>query len=346
MSSIAGEVTLIVEAPDGSVNNKHTFEFFGDTPDALSVSTTSSRVNIGDRASIVSQVTDANGNPVKDTVVIFSSSNLKGGQLSTTSATTNLDGEAEITFTAGSAATEQDEVEIFAEVAGSSINSGVALTVVEPVLNVTVGSSNLLELVGADTQYAVTYVVQVADGSGQALRDAQVQISLEPLAYRKGSFAVVNAAGQLPSEIAPGDTFTGTRWSQTSNFVELCQSEDANGNRILDVGEDFNGNGSLDPQDPALLGAVLDEGLATIEGNGIVTTDATGSGYFRVIYPVTNANWAVLNVVARVQALGVEANDRILLDLLVADGELSSPTNSPVNVVSPYGLVPDCSNDF
>lgn len=346
LSSIAGEVTLFVEAPDGSVNNKHTFEFVGDTPATISVTSTSSRVNIRDKATIVSKVTDANGNPVKDTMVIFSSSNLKGGQLSTTSAQTNVKGEAEITFTAGSTATEQDEIEVFAEVSGSNINSGVQLTVVEPVLNVTIGSSNLVELVGANTQYAVTYVVQVADGGGQALQNAQVQLSIEPLLYGKGQRILVNEIGQAPDEIVAPAVWTSHHWAAHSTSAFFCFSEDTNGNRILDAGEDTNGNGSLDPQDPALLGPVADEGLATLEGNGILTTDSTGSGYFRVVYPVTNAGWASVNVVARAQALGVEATDELFMDLgFTAKQYLASNTN-PINRVSPYGFDLDCTTSY
>lgn len=345
LSSIAGEVTLFVEALDGSVNNRHTFEFVGDTPDTLSVSSTSSRVNIRDKATIVSKVTDANGNPVKDTLVIFSSSNLKGGQLSTTSALTNLKGEAEITFTAGSTATEQGEVEIFAEVSGSAINSGVQLTVVEPVLNVTIGSSNLVELVGADTQYAVTFVVQVADGGGQALQNAQVQLSIEPVSYSKGYRVLVDKDFKVRSELDDPDDWTASQWGFHPFYAISCSSEDINGNRILDAGEDINGNGSLDPQDPALLGPLSEEGFATLEGNGILTTDSAGSGYFRVVYPVTNSGWATVNVVARAQALGVEATDTMATNLGYAASESLVSNLNPVNEVSPYGTS-ICTNNY
>lgn len=349
LSSIAGEVTLYVEATDGSVINKHVFNFVGDTPANIELATTSSRVNTRDKANIVANVRDANGNPVKNTMVVFSSANLKGGQLSSTTSETNTSGEAEVTFTAGNNATEADEIIIVAEVAGTSINSVVNLTVVEPVLNVTIGTSNELKDHGEETQYAMTYVVQVADGGGQALSDATVQLSIEPVTYWKGRLALLDDFGLLPSDYSnvPGwsiDQWVADHWGKHPDTTEECESEDTNGNRILDAGEDINGNGSLDPQDPALLIPTETEGLATLEGNGLLTTDTTGSGYFRVVYPVTNAWWSNVRVVARAQALGVESTDSIVLRMPVAADEVVGTNPNPANLYSPYGNEQDCTD--
>ncbi len=345
LSSIAGDVTLFAEAADRSVVNKHSFSFFGDTPSALSMSTTSSRVNTRDQATIVAMVKDANGNPVKDTPVVFSSANLAGGQLSSTTGETDSQGEVEVTFTAGTTATEQDEIIIAAEVHGTNINNVVSLTVVEPVLNVTLGSSNVASLVGEQTQYAVTYVVQVADGGGQALADAQVQLSIEPIQYWKGWLSLVNEMNMTQSQAPDPDEWTPYIWSRHSSTTILCAGEDTNGNRILDAGEDTNGNGSLDPQDPAIIAAVESEELATLEGDGILRTDASGSGYFRVVFPVTNASWSHVTIVARAQALGVEATDSLKWRMRT-DASQQAPSNTnPVNLFSPYGTDLDCSND-
>ncbi len=345
LSSIAGDATLFAEAADRSVVNKHSFSFFGDTPNALSLSTTSSRINTRDKATIVAVVKDANGNPVKDTPVVFSSANLAGGQLSSTTGETDSQGEVEVTFTAGTTATEQDEIVIAAEVHDSNINNVVSLTVVEPVLNVTLGSSNVASLVGEQTQYAVTYVVQVADGGGQALADAQVQLSIEPIQYWKGWLTLVDELNMTQSQSPDPDTWSPYIWSRHSSSTILCAGEDTNGNRILDAGEDTNGNGSLDPQDPALIAAVESEDLATLEGDGILRTDETGSGYFRVVFPVTNASWSHVTIVARAQALGVEATDSLKWRMRT-DASQQAPSNTnPVNLFSPYGTDLDCTND-
>jgi len=83
--------------------------------------------------------------------------------------------------------------------------------------------------------------------------------------------------------------------------------------------------------------------LPTLEGNGELTTDATGSGYFNVVYPVTNAAWAKIRVVARVQALGVEAEDNYNTVLGSDKDQIGDPTGTPVNAVSPYGTALDCT---
>ena len=345
LSSIAGQVTLHAEAADGSVNNKHTFEFVGVTPDAIQVNSNSTRVNTRDSATIVAKVQDANGNPVKDTVVIFSSANLKGGQLSTTSATTNVDGEAEISFTAGSTATEENEIIIFSEVEGTAINNSVSLTVVKPVLNISVGSSNTIELIGNDTQYSVPFVVQVADGGGQALEGAQVRLSIEPVLYGKGQYLLLDIDGNRAVDLPDAATFSPKKWGPHETSVIACLSEDINGNRILDEGEDLNRNGSLDPQDPALLMPVPEAlGLNTLEANGVLTTDATGSGYFNVVYPATSAGWAHVRIVARAQALGVEAQDEYATHLLTLNKAMADISGDPANIRSPYGFILDCAD--
>lgn len=345
LSSIAGEVTLHVEAADGSVNNRHKFNFFGAVPASIRTNSTSTRVNTRDKATILAVVKDANGNPVKNTVVEFSSANLKGGQLSSTLATTNVDGEAEITFSAGTTPTEEDEIRIFSEVQGSSINSSVSLTVVEPALNITIGSANVIQEIGNGTQYSIPYVVQVADGGGTALEDASVRLSIEPVMYRKGYMQLINSDGLTRSQIAADESFTANSWATTSQLTISCLKEDVNGNRVLDENEDINGNGTLDPQDPAIIMPV-DETLSlpTLESNGVLTTDATGSGYFNVVYPVTNAAWAQIRVVARAQALGVEAEDSYTTMLSSDATQLNNTNIAPVNATSPYGITLVCSD--
>lgn len=365
-SATAGTVTLFVESADKSAINKHEFDFVGDTPSNIGLAITSSRVNARESATLVANVTDANGNPVKNTEILFSSSNLKGGQLSSTTAETNLDGDAQITFTAGDTATELNEVNVIAEVAGTSLNKEIFLTVVQPALNITLGSSNLAALVGEGTQYSVTYVVQVADGGGQAISDASVELSIEPLSYWKGQLERVDESGVSLRHSTDPENWKADRWAnyERANFnQELilgpnatdeenealllrldalgttieCVSEDINKNRILDAGEDINNNGALDPQDPALLAAIENEELATIGGNGTLITDASGSGFFRVIYPVTNSGWSEVKVIARAQALGVEATDSFNMSLSPLASETQASNSNPVNFRSPYG---------
>ncbi|MBX2880870.1 MAG: hypothetical protein KTR32_13095, partial [Granulosicoccus sp.] len=118
-----------------------------------------------------------------------------------------------------------------------------------------------------------------------------------------------------------------------------CPTEDLNGNRVLDtvggLDEDTNNNGSLDPQDPASLAAVEGES-ATLSG-GMLVTDNNGSGFFELLYPSSNALWADVEIIARAEALGSEAEDTFKIGLPALAADILDTDVSPPSVVSPYG---------
>jgi len=286
-------------------------------------------------------VSDSNGNPVKNQEVTFSSADLKGGQLNPASAITNSAGQANVTFTAGDQATTLNEILIAAEVTGTqtTIEDTVNLTIVERVLNITIGTSNFLEERANLTQYAMPFVVQVADGSGSPLQDATVEVSIEPIEYYKGQMVLVDNSGS---------TYDGTAgWSAVAwrpFRSATCISEDDNHNRILDAGEDINNNQELDPQDPALLAPIEGGALATLVGSSL-TTDSRGSGYFELIYPASNAEWSTVRITARAQALGAESEDSFVINLLMLSERATDTNSLPPNAVSPYGQGNSCIDE-
>lgn len=346
LSSNAGPATLTATATSGPVLTKSVnIEFVGDSPAAVKVSSSNTRVSAGSEATITALVEDANGNPVKNREVVFTSANLKGGQLNQASAISDVNGEASVVFQAGSAATNTNEIVINAEVQGTSISSATQLTVVEPVLNVTLGSSNWLEEDETQTQFSVAYVVQVADGAGKPIEGATVQLSIEPIEYYEGFLGLVDTLGNTQATAADPATWSADRWAVVSRAT--CATEDQNGNRILDAGEDLNGNGRLDPQDSALVGPIVDETTgenieATIEGNGVLTTNASGSGFFNVVYPVSNALWSRVRISARAQELGVESADHFTTVLKAIASDMNAVDAEPPNSVSPYGTDLNC----
>ena len=352
-SGSAGTAQLRVQdALDGDPSGTFELEFVATVPALVDVSTTSSRVFVGGRSDITALVRDAGGNPVKNREVVFTANDLHGGQLNPASAITDADGRARTGFVAGSGATENEAIEIFATVQGASASTGGALassvrsSVVERRLNVTVGAGSGLESIGLDTQYAQNLVVQVADGSGVPLADASVAVSVAPLSYRKGYLVLVDENGRPePAPSQEASDWKADRWGMSAASTIDCEAEDANLNRILDVerGEDVNGNGLLDPQDPAVLTAVADAAnFATLDGNGTLLTDANGTGYFRLAYPKGNASWSDLRITARVNALGTEGQDSLELSMPVLAADLTDIALSPPNRFSPYGVEPDC----
>ena len=343
-SSSAGPATITVEANNtGDPATQIDVEFVATTPNTVAIETSSSRVHTNETSTVVAVVTDANGNPVKNQEVTFSSGDLKGGQLNPASAVTNSAGEASITFTAGDQATTFNEIQLAAEVEGTTINDTTNLTVVARVLNVTIGTSNFIEERTNRTQYALPFVVQVADGGGSPLEDATVELSIEPLEYYKGYMQLVDSAGLA---------YDGTSgWSAAfwrSFNTAACVSEDDNGNRILDPGEDVNGNNELDPQDPSLLAPMVStsgDDIATLVG-GSLQTDSRGSGFFELVYPASNALWSRVRITARAQALGAESEDSFITTLPLIGERATDTTNSPPNSVSPYGTGSACTDEL
>ncbi len=340
VSSSAGPATLTVGAADGSLETDVKVEFIATVPANLSIDSSSSRIPTLATSSITAIVTDANANPVKNQEVSFSSTNLYGGQLSPASAITNSDGEASVTFTAGGSATQFEELNIAAQIVGTSVSNNTKLTVVERVLNVTIGTSNEISERALGTQFGMPFVVQVADGGGAPLEGATVELSVKPLAYRKGYLELVDEDGMVESMVA-------TDWSADRWVLQYvaCASEDDNGNRILDAGEDNNNNGILDPQDPSLLAPVDDSaGFATLEG-GTLVTDSRGTGLLELLYPASSALWARVEIVARAQALGAEAEATYQTSLPMLAVDANNTNATPPNLLSPYGTDLNCSND-
>ena len=342
-SSSAGPATITVEAADDSrpITNVDV-EFVATTPAQVAIDASSTRVNANETSTVTAFVTDANGNPVKNQTVDFTSADLKGGQLNPASSTSNSAGIASVTFTAGDSATEVDDIVIVSQVKSTSIADTLTLTVVERVLNVTIGTSNEINIKPLGTQYAMPFIVQVADGSGTPLEDATVRLSVRPITYLKGRMVQVNAAGQ-PNDPSLTD-WVPDHWALLASNSVVCPSEDANGNRILDADatmtEDRNGNGSLDPQDPAALTAVEGDEFATIEG-GSLSTDQNGSGFFELLYPASNSMWSFVEITARAEALGAESEDSFRTILPLPASEANAADEVPANISSPYGVLQD-----
>lgn len=330
-SSSAGPATVTVAAADGGdPATQHEIEFVATTPADLLLSSSSSRVATGDSSTVTALVVDANGNPVKNQEVVFFSADLKGGQLNPASAITNSEGQAAVTFTAGQLATEFEAVQISAEVGGMSIGGSTSLTVVERVLNITLGTSGLLDIIAGQTQYGLPFAVQVADGGGTPLEDATVELSITPLLYRKGRYTILADINDNPF------------WFLNTSVT--CQSEDLNGNRILDAGEDVNNNGVLDPQDPAVIAAHV-SATPTVSG-GAISTDSNGFGYFELVYPASSSQWSDVRITARAKALGVEAEEVFNTTLPVLAERVDDINDSPPNTISPYGESGVCSDEL
>lgn len=341
LSSSAGPAKLSVEANDtGKPKTSVDIEFVATVAHDVSIDASTSLVNTNETSTIFALVTDALGNPVKNQEVDFNSADLKGGQLNPASAITNSAGVASVTFTAGDNATDVNAIELQSTVKGTLIRDTMQLTVFKRSLNVTLGTSNDVLIKPLGTQYAMPFIVQVADGSGTPLENATVKLSVRPIFYAKGEMVLVDKNG-LTNENATlaGEDFIPSSWVVSSTSI-VCPTEDINGNRLLDTigpdNEDTNNNGSLDPQDPASLTAVSGDEYATLSG-GALSSDANGSGFFELLYPASNSAWAYVEITARAEALGSESEDSFRTVLPLPSAEVKAVDENPANHISPYG---------
>lgn len=354
-SNSAGPATIAFsDALDADPFSQFDVEFVAVDIANISVEAAPASVATGNPSTIYATVTDDFGNPVKDVVVEFGSPNLKGGNLSPVTAVTDSDGKARITFTAGSIATEVDELVIQAAASDApSVTSSAMLTVTERQLNVIIGLAGTVSEADSDTRYRRAGLVQVTDGAGRPVPDATILVSMIPTIYRYGQLQALDTDNDdepdawgrhavttyaCESEDKNINRILDTPVNEdVNNNGQLDQGEDTNQNGKLDINEDVNSNGVLDPRDPGLVdGDPVN--VPTVIG-GQITTDANGVGFFSIAYPQSNAWWFDVLISARVQALGVEAVATYATGLDPIASDVNDIGKAPPNYTSPYGAL-------
>lgn len=288
-------------------------EFIATTPSDLSAQADPSTIGPESNSQIRAVVRDSNNNPVKNQTVIFSIDNdPSGGTLDASQATTDSQGVASVTFTAGNTTTGIDEVVIDAQVDGTAISDQATLTVAKRALDVVIGTGNEL-LVPNNTQFQLPYTVAVTDSAGNPVSDAEVQLSITSLRYFKGEFSLVDVDGDGNADA----------WSPFPYDGE-CNSEDVNGNGSLDSGEDSNLDGELTPGN-----------VATVPAS--VTVNDEGFGNFNVTYPQDQNLWVEVRLRAAASSQGSEGDAERVFTVPALAEDVNDTTQEPPGVTSPYG---------
>ncbi len=125
--------------------------------------------------------------------------------------------------------------------------------------------------------------------------------------------------------------------------MAVCAVEDANNNGVLDAGEDFNGNGLLEPHIPSITSHPT-ETATLISGTQRLVTDDNGFGYFTITYPKAEGSWVEVQFTASVSG-GLPENRAIQTFLL----GVSKPETEELGVFhpfasSPYGVSANCGD--
>ncbi len=310
--------TANIDANSATVVNRQV-EFVSRTPASIQLQASPPVIGAnvdpdGTKSSqLIAKVRDANDNPVKGVRVNFSAiTDPSGGRIEPSFALTDSFGVATASFIAGSNATGLEATEIQAMVAGTTVPASTTkLTVSEIELSVRVGTGNKLEE-PTSTRYMMPWTAVVADSSQNPVANAKVVVALETLRFRKGVWVVID-----------------NKWSRDYSTVEPhCPSEDANRNRLLDQGEDTDGDGQLDP------GAVA---VAVVRSPNS-RTDENGLAEVEIIYTKDLGGWVEARLIVTITTVdGTESSAEHSFWLPSLAKDLSDPAIAPPGINLPNG---------
>jgi len=304
---------------DSTVNAVAQVEFIAVEPFTLIADATPDLIGPdGQTSTITAVVRDPSGNLVKNTVVNFNVDDVSTGSISPSQSTTDSSGIASTVFTSGAPSSE-DAVIIRAEVASDeSISDLVYMTVGDRAFDISIGTGNSLEEPDSTT-YLKRFAVFVSDSVGRPVSGVELTASATPV-----------------KRVLEGTYLKGNwYWDEDEsiykpNVTIECDNEDINGNGILDVGEDTNGDGFLTP---GIVGT-----LSFAETN---ITDENGQAELEYRYPANYAYWYDMVITIFGQSTGSEASQDHYYRLGVSSEDLTNEgAGLPAN---PFGSLPDCT---
>jgi hypothetical protein len=134
----------------------------------------------------------------------------------------------------------------------------------------------------------------------------------------------------------------GTAWTIDQTTLHICANEDNGGsdpskayNGVLDPGEDFNGDGVLQPGNVI---SVTTAQTPTAGATGIAKTDATGRATITLLYAESYVPWIKVKLVAQAIVSGTESSNQAVFIVPGASSDFTSATNPPAGTTSPFGV--------
>lgn len=185
------------------------------------------------------------------------------------------------------------------------------ITVVSDPLSVTIGSNAEIITPTANLTYQRQFIILVVDASGRAKANVDIVPSIDIDRYWKGFY-----------------TRPGSSWTINENLGG-CANEDLNRNGVLEVSDDINHSGSIEPRKSDVAITILGDGK----------TDASGSAIVQIEYPQNVASWAEVKIL--ISATGVSGTEgrATWTEVLAVPAAAISAATPPAFVQSPYGIV-------
>jgi hypothetical protein len=350
-NSGAGASSISATIASGPSANE-SVNFVATVPASISIQASPTTIAPSATSQVTAVVLDSAGNPVFGQTVAFNLTDPTSGNISPGSQVTDITGTVTATYTAGTRTSPTNGVSISASIPNTAVTTltPAVLTVGGTALHIALGTTNRLQNhtptppATAFTEYDFPWVAVVTDAAGNPAPSGTVfRLQVKAVAYQKGWWVGVDTT--VPPDGKP-DVW-GPNWVVTSADADIdatgfgCQNEDLNFNGILDAGEDYNGNGQLDPQ-PAV--SVPDT----------VALDPTGSAAFNITYPKNYGNWLEIKLTATASVAGTEstASQIFVLPVLfddIQDLSVAPPSTGAVDpnndlLAGPFGYAAVCSD--
>jgi len=172
--------------------------------------------------------------------------------------------------------------------------------------------------------------VQVTDVDGKPIPNQDVTMGVNALAYYKGQFAFVDTS--TPADGKPDEYLPITRAACTSPV----QAVNING-EVVNQLKPLKENSTVQ-----VVSYINSSGTAAT--NNKYTTDGNGRFDLKIQYPKIYASWLTVQLTAKSTVSGslIKGSTSLTLGYLTKDvtvSDLIAP-----NILSPYGIDPNCSN--
>ena len=339
----------VVNASGAGVSAQANLDFVATNPTQIAVQASPAAVAVQATSTITATVRDPQNNLVEGATVTFSLNDSTGGQLSVASATSDAQGRAQTTYTAGNTTSAANGVVVTASVQGTAVSGTVTLSVGGQTVFLSLGTGNTINSPDQAT-YSITYAVLALDAQGAGVQNVPVTLRVLPLSYGKGArtwstvastWLTVPSTLKTDPDASPPNTFSCA--NEDTDYTGNIASQDPTGalgtcmNLVTNASipahkKDYNCNGILDPGNVA----------AVSPSSGL--TDSNGELLVTISYPKDHAYYVTVQLVATTSVAGTQSSTAATFALPGAAIDFNSQTTAPPGPVSPYGQASTCAN--
>ncbi|MDR7119432.1 Ig-like domain-containing protein [Rheinheimera soli] len=327
-SDFAGFANIVAtEVLEGSVNLLTTqtrVEFIATIPDNIELQAFPAQLGPGEQSIVRAIVRDQNKNPVKNTTVAFTLVGAPGGQINPATAISDSQGLATTVFTSDSStgAGTGANLSIQATVLdNSAISKQVPVSVGARTLFFRFGTGNTIKA-PSNTLFAQEFSILVTDSSGNPVAGQDLNVSVLPLSYDKGEWVPIPDLIDFEYWLADSSDAATDCASEDVNNNGILDEEDTDGDGVIDITEDTNGDGQLTPGNVASVPRTV-----RADSNGIATFDMT--------YPRDIAPWTEVLITVSGFADGTENISSRQFKTRVSGEYISDETATPAK--NPFG---------